>query len=147
MRGSRPIWMSHVAYEWAMSRRNESCNVWMSHVTCAWVMSHMHELCHVRMSYATYESVTSYIDESCRTSLSPPHHYTHTNTYTHITTHTHLRKDLAAIQRSGKTKHLCDMTPSYATWPIHMWHDSFIQKKNACIRDVTHEYATWLIHM
>ena len=33
MNESRPIWMSHVPYEWVMSHMNESCPMWMSHVT------------------------------------------------------------------------------------------------------------------
>ena len=34
---------------------------------------------------------------------------------------------------------ILDMTRSYATWLVHMWHDSFI-----C--DMTHSYVTWLIY-
>jgi len=30
MNESCPIWMSHVLYEWVMSRMNESCHIWMS---------------------------------------------------------------------------------------------------------------------
>jgi len=86
------VWMSHVTYEWVMSRMNESCHVWMSHVTYEWVMSRMNESCHILIShvpyawvvqkakaswlcsmghvkyasnYVTYESVMSCMNESC----------------------------------------------------------------------------------
>jgi len=37
------------------------------------------------------------------------------------------------------THYVCDSTPTYVTWLIHMWHGSFI-----C--DMTHSYVTWLMH-
>ena len=57
--------MSHVTYQWVMSRMNESCHVWMSHFSYEWVISRMNESCHVWMSHVTYEWVVSRMNESC----------------------------------------------------------------------------------
>jgi len=56
------VWMSHVSYEWVISRINESCHTWMSHVTYEWVMSHMNESCHMWLSHVTYDWVTSHMN-------------------------------------------------------------------------------------
>jgi len=56
--------MSHVSYEWVMSRMNETCLIWMSHVTYEWVMSHMNQSCHTRMSHVTYTRIVLY-DMTC----------------------------------------------------------------------------------
>ena len=56
--------MSHVTYEWVMSRMNESCHVWMSHVTYEWVVARMNESWHVWMSRVTYGWVVSHTNES-----------------------------------------------------------------------------------
>ena len=71
----RHVWMSHVTYEWVTSHMNESCHTWMSQVThtwicqitCEWVTSHMNESRHVWMSHVTYEWVMSHMNDSCHT--------------------------------------------------------------------------------
>ena len=66
------VWMSHVTYEWVMSRMNESCHVCMSHVTYEWVVYEachiwwihvtcMNKSCHIGMSHVPYEWVMSHI--------------------------------------------------------------------------------------
>ena len=63
------IWMSHVTYEWVMSRMNTSTTRTSRIFTrlCSsmyeWVMSHMNESYNVEMSNVTYEWV-NYQDES-----------------------------------------------------------------------------------
>jgi len=76
------IRMSHVIYQWVMSRMNESCHTWMSHVvyesmtlwgctwcyiwicyvTYGWVMSHMNESFHTWMSHVAHEWVMSHMN-------------------------------------------------------------------------------------
>ena len=61
------IWISHVSYEWVMSRMNESCHIWMSHALRIY-KSHGTHIPHIRvrnstpiahtwMSHGTYEWV------------------------------------------------------------------------------------------
>ena len=70
---SRPIWVSHVPYEWVMSHMNESCPIatwlvvslvslpvmghdsYMSHVPYEWVMSHK------KRRYGTWGMTCSYV--------------------------------------------------------------------------------------
>ena len=98
MNESCHMWMSHVTYEWVMSRMNESCQIWMSHVTYKWVMSHLW------MS-----------------------HVTHTNQLFHIRI-SHVRYDWVMSHFRCKQFEISIWwcSDSYLTWLVHMWHDSFV---------------------
>ena len=88
MNESCHVWMSHVTYEWGMSRMNEACHVWMSHVMYEWGMSRMNESCHTyqwfidptlwvcAISQITYEWVMSPLNVPRHIRMI---HVTHTN--------------------------------------------------------------------
>jgi len=86
MNEARPIWMSHVPYEWVMlrvyipyervmSHKEQLCHlspIWMRHAPYEWVMphmnesycssiSHMNESCHIRRSHV----VMTFAKEPC----------------------------------------------------------------------------------
>jgi len=121
------IWMSHV------TRMNGTCRVWISYVPVVlvsrrchgpslrdlWVMPHMNLSRHIWMSHVTYKRVIGVTYECDMSHVWMSH------------TRCHVWKSIVF---------LCYMTPSYVTWRIHQWCDSFI-----C--DMTHSYVTWLIHM
>jgi len=57
--------MSHVPYDWVMSRMNESCLVWLSHVMYDWAVSCMDASCHVWLSHVMYDWVMLCTNLSC----------------------------------------------------------------------------------
>jgi len=66
MNESGYIWMSCVTCEWVMSNGDESCQKHdMTHVIYEWVMSRVNALCHMWMSHVTREWVTRHMNESC----------------------------------------------------------------------------------
>jgi len=143
---------------------NESCHICMSHVTYDWVMSRMDESCHVRLSDSAYRRVISNINESWyqQTSSLKPLFMLHINeswliwmghvTYqwvmSHINESCHIWMSHVTykwvMSRKNESYMLAAqgymiprgtyMNESYQIYSlilrIHVWHDSFIRDRN-----------------
>ena len=103
-------------------------------LTCLWLIcdmplranTHWHDS-HLTLRVNTYWHnsefyVTWPIDRTLRVNTSAP------------------AKSCAEITLVSEKNRICDMTRSYGTWLVDMWHDSFI-----C--DMARSYVTWLVHM
>ena len=153
----------HVTYEWVMS--HESCRAtvfwWLRHdsfichAAIFWwpkIVSRQVSMSHVKRHLSRYGWVMSHMNESRHMS-----HVAQLSSDGYDMTHPYV---------TGYVWHdssILDMTPSYVTRLVHLWHDSFV-RVTWPIHDVTHSWRdswrdssyvwrdsficlTWLIHM
>jgi len=122
--------VSHITYEWVMSRHNNmngSWHMWMSHITYEWVMSHMNESCHINAS-------CSHVNESshtCQSSMSHPRVMPHMNesycTYPSAMSRAFTIGTLRMVPSSSSS--LSFETPSYShySWELLLYHECQFQ--------------------